>query len=210
MSTLAKTGVNTSASGKKRQINKTSCRPDRGEVSSEEFLPHIDLSKTKLYTEVWQNDNPFSVVFISGNILSKWASCGLSFPKATRPVPYDLVQLNMQSATNIRIEITLAKQRKERNVLSCRPKMRQNSTPSFPSGLLRIDKDTMGKLKSVHVNYFPLGITASDGMVNTDFSLPVYSAVFVELLYVSVMWWYCFMPYNSGPQLSRQNKIQNV
>ena len=56
----------------------------------EEFPQFLDLTQTKLYKDIWQNDNPFSVVFISENI-SNCASCGLSFPKTNRPIPYDIV-----------------------------------------------------------------------------------------------------------------------
>ena len=91
VSTLANTGINRDVSGKKGRHNKTRRRTGQGENPSREAFPEVlDLSKTKLYTEVWQNDNPFNVVLISGNI-SKCASCGLSFPKSNRPVPYDIV-----------------------------------------------------------------------------------------------------------------------
>ena len=88
---MSNTGINREVSGKKGQHNKTRQRTGQGENPSREEYPQvIDLSKTKLYTEVWQSDNPFNIVLISGNI-SKCTSCGLSFPKSNRPIPYDIV-----------------------------------------------------------------------------------------------------------------------
>ena len=102
--------------------------------------------------------------------------------------------LNMQSATNIRIEITLAKQRNlsksvMRIIMSTQNASKLDTLISKWAAKHR--QGHHGKIKKCPCkllkSLFPLGITASDGMVKTDFSLPVYSAVFVELLYVSVM-----------------------
>lgn len=91
VSTLPNTGINTDVSQKKGQHNKTRRCTSQGENPSHEEFPQVlDLSKMKLYAEVWENDNPFNVVFIFGKI-SKCASCGLSFAKSNRPVPHDIV-----------------------------------------------------------------------------------------------------------------------
>lgn len=59
VSTLANTGINRDVSLKKGQHNKIRRRTSQGENPSHEEFPQVlDLSKMKLYTEVWQNDNP--------------------------------------------------------------------------------------------------------------------------------------------------------
>ena len=104
ISTLANTGRNRTVSGKKGQHHKTRRRTCQGENPlCEEFPRVLDLLKTKLYTEVWQNDNPFDVVLISGNI-SKCASC--DFPRATGPFLM-ILSCGIQNGMNIQTKKAL-------------------------------------------------------------------------------------------------------
>lgn len=151
ISTLANTGINRTASGKKGQHNKTRHCTRQGENPLHEEFPQVlDLSKRKLYTEVWQNDNPFDVVLISGNI-SKCASCGLSFPKSNRPIPYDIVLQHSERYEYPDKESPghTKKSYKERNgYYHVDPECIKQRHPHFHNGLLRVDPEVKEKFIS--------------------------------------------------------------
>ena len=159
VSTLANTGINREVSGKKDQHNKTRQRTGQGENPSREEFPQVlDLSKTKLYTEVWQNDNPFKVVLISGNI-SKCTLCGLSFPKSNRPIPYDIVLQHSKRYEYPDKENPgqTKKSYKERNAYyHVDPECIKQRHPHFHSGLLHVDPEVAEKLSKVHFYYLKL------------------------------------------------------
>ena len=159
ISTLANTGINRTVSGKKGQHNKTRHRTRQGENPLREEFPQVlDLSKRKLYTEVWQNDNPFDVVLISGNI-SKCASCGLSFPKSNRPIPYDIVLRHSERYEYPDKESPghTKKSYKEWNgYYHLDPECIKQHHPHFHSGLLRVDPEVKEKLSKVHFDYLKL------------------------------------------------------
>lgn len=151
ISTLANTGINRTVSGKKGQHNKTRHRTRQGENPLHEEFPQVlDLSKRKLYTEVWQNDNPFDVVLISGNI-SKCASCGLSFPKSNRPILYDIVLRHSERYEYPDKESPghTKKSYKERNgYYHVDPECIKQRHPHFHNGLLRVDPEVKEKFIS--------------------------------------------------------------
>lgn len=159
ISTLANTGINRDVSGKKGQHNKTRRRTGQGENPLREEVPQVlDLSKTRLYTKVWHNDNPFNVVFISGNI-SKCASCGMSFPKSNWPIPYDFVlrQSERYEYPDKENPGQMKKSYKERNVYyHLDPECIKQRHPHFHSGLLHVDSEIAEKLSKVHFDYLKL------------------------------------------------------
>ena len=124
----------------------------------EEFPQFLDLTQTKLYKDIWQNDNPFSVVFISENI-SKCASCGLSFPKTNRPIPYDIVLRHPE-----RYEYPdkdnpgqTKKSYRERNAYyHVDPQCVKQRHPHFDASFLRVDNEIKSKLTKVHLDYLQL------------------------------------------------------
>lgn len=124
----------------------------------EEFPQVLDLLKTKLYTKVWQNDNPFNVVLISSNI-SKCALCGLSFPKSNQPIPYDIVLQNSERYEYPDKENPghTKKSYKERNgYYHVDPECIKQRRPHFHSRLLRVDLEVVEKLSEVHFDYLKL------------------------------------------------------
>ena len=160
LSTLENTGVNRDVLGKKGQRNKTRRQAGRIESnpSREEFPQFLDLTQTKLYKDIWQNDNPFSVVFISGNI-SKCASCGLSFPKTNRPIPYDIVlrhpgRYEYPDKDN---PGQTEKSYRERNAYyHVDPQCVKQRHPHFDASFLRVDNEIKSKLAKVHFDYLQL------------------------------------------------------
>lgn len=121
----------------------------------EEFLEVLDLLKMKLYTEVWQNDNPFDVALISGNI-SKCALCGLSFPDSNQAIPYGIVLRHSERYEYPEKEKPghSKKSYKERNgYYHVDPECIKQRHPHFNSRLLHVDPEVKGKLSKVNFDY---------------------------------------------------------